>query len=65
MDDDANRLSERVRLSFELDGAYDAAIYSDLLVRACESVVPPMGWDGERIRTQLRDTQEVGFAAFE
>jgi DNA polymerase I len=62
-DDDATG-RERVRLPFEADG-YDADYYADRLVRACESVTAPLGWDRERIRRYLAGTDQVGLSAFE
>ena len=66
-DDDA-RGPERVRLPFEADAAerleYDAAFYATLLVRACESVVSPLGWDRSRIRRHLREGRTVRLSAF-
>ncbi|GAA0676433.1 hypothetical protein ACFQDG_01510 [Natronoarchaeum mannanilyticum] len=58
--DDA-RSRERVRLAFELIDDYDA----DLLVRACESVVSPLGWKRKRIRRYLRDGENLTLGAFE
>ncbi|QSW97897.1 DNA polymerase domain-containing protein [Haloterrigena alkaliphila] len=66
-DDDA-RGPERVRLPFEANAAagleYDAAFYATLLVRACESVVSPLGWDRSRIRRHLREGRTVRLSAF-
>ena len=64
-DDDADG-PERVRLPFEFedDPAYDADHYATLLVRACESVVSPLGWDRSRIRRHLRDGRTVRLSAF-
>lgn len=45
VDDEASRTPERVRLEFEIEGAYDPAFYATELIRACESVVSPLGWD--------------------
>ena len=49
----------------ELDGeGYDAEFYSDRLVRACASVVGPLGWDEERVRRYLRDERDATLSAF-
>ncbi|MFP4628147.1 MAG: type B DNA-directed DNA polymerase [Halobacteriales archaeon] len=57
--------TDRVRLHFEaLDAGYDASFYRDRLVRACESVVSPLGWDRDRIETYLRGNRTVTLGAF-
>ncbi|WP_254522444.1 DNA polymerase domain-containing protein [Natrinema caseinilyticum] len=62
-DDDA-RGPERVRLALEEPRAYDADYYATLLVRACESVVSPLGWDRSRIQRSLRDGRTVRLSTF-
>lgn len=62
-DDDADSI-ERVRLAFEDCPSVDADYYSSLLVRACESVVSPLGWDRRRIREYLRDGRTVRLSTF-
>ncbi len=62
-DDDADTL-ERVRLAFEDCSSVDADYYAMLLVRACESVVSPLGWDRRRIREHLRDGRTVRLSTF-
>ena len=64
VDDDLDG-RERVRLAFENDEGYDAAFYSERLVRACTSVVGPLGWDEERVRRYLRDERDATLSAFE
>ncbi|SER73523.1 type B DNA-directed DNA polymerase [Natrinema salaciae] len=63
VDDDA-RGPERVRLLLEEPRGYDADYYATLLVRACESVVSPLGWDRARIRRSLRDGRTVRLSTF-
>ncbi|ARS91679.1 DNA polymerase I [Natrarchaeobaculum aegyptiacum] len=62
-DDDA-RGRERVRLEFEEPTEYDAAFYATLLIRACEEVISPLGWDRARIRRSLRDGRTVRLSTF-
>ncbi|QLG50557.1 type B DNA-directed DNA polymerase [Natrinema halophilum] len=62
-DDDA-RGPERVRLALEEPRTYDADYYATLLVRACESVLSPLGWDRSRIRHSLRDGRTVRLSTF-
>ncbi|ELY42852.1 type B DNA-directed DNA polymerase [Natronorubrum tibetense] len=62
-DDDA-RGPERVRLPFEAGGEYDTDFYASQLVRACESVLSPLGWDRTRIRRALRDGRLLELSAF-
>ncbi|AGB15318.1 DNA polymerase elongation subunit (family B) [Halovivax ruber XH-70] len=72
VDDGASRTSERVRLRLELDGEletgsgpdYDVEYYTTLLIRAAESVVSPLGWDRDRIRASLAESQPVSLSAF-
>ena len=63
VDEDARR-QQRVRLHFEAPDRYDADYYARLLVRACESVVSPLGWGRERIRRHVRGVSDVGLSAF-
>lgn len=53
--DDAKDSRERVRLPFEADG-YDTEFYEELLHRAAESIVSPLGWDRYEIQRYLRGT---------
>ncbi|WP_226040592.1 type B DNA-directed DNA polymerase [Natrinema sp. DC36] len=62
--DDDSRGPERVRLALEDPSEYDADYYATLLVRACESVVSPLGWDRARIRRSLRDGRAVRLSTF-
>ncbi|SDK00571.1 type B DNA-directed DNA polymerase [Natronorubrum texcoconense] len=62
-DDDASG-PERVRLSFEAGGEYDVDYYATQLVRACESVLSPLGWDRSRIRRALHDGRLLELSAF-
>ncbi|MFB6142141.1 MAG: type B DNA-directed DNA polymerase [Halorientalis sp.] len=54
----------RVRLAFEDADDYDADFYADRLVRACESVVGPLGWDEGRIRRFLAGTRDARLSSF-
>ncbi|MFC6766410.1 DNA polymerase domain-containing protein [Natrinema soli] len=62
--DDDSRGPERVRLALDTPSEYDADYYATLLVRACESVVSPLGWDRARIRNSLRDGRTVRLSTF-
>jgi DNA polymerase I len=62
--DDGARGRERVRLPFEEVGRYDADFYATLLVRACESVVSPLGWDRSDVRRYLTGEENYGLSAF-
>lgn len=46
----------RVRMQYEDFDRYDAEFYTDLLVRAAESIVAPFGWKQEDITAYLSDT---------
>jgi DNA polymerase I len=50
--DDSAAPLDRVRLGFEA-GEYDTGFYTDLLVRATESVLSPIGYDRSDIRSEL------------
>ncbi len=63
VDDDADG-RERVRLHFEDVPDYDADFYATLLVRACESVTAPLGWDRVDIRRYLGGTENYELSAF-
>jgi DNA polymerase I len=63
--DDDRRSAERVRLALEGGEQYDGAFYDDLLLRACESVVSPVGWDRQRIERYFRDGRDVSLTAFD
>jgi DNA polymerase I len=62
--DDDRTGPERVRLPFESVPGYDADFYADLVVRACESVVAPLGWDRAAVRRHLADGTNYELAAF-
>ncbi|MFB6309597.1 MAG: type B DNA-directed DNA polymerase [Salinirussus sp.] len=62
--DDTAESRERVRLPFEPVDDYDADFYADLLVRAAESVIAPIGWDRTDIRRYLRGAEDYELRAF-
>ena len=64
VDDDPDA-RERVRLYFEDVDGYDPGFYVELLLRATESVVSPLGWDRADIDRYLRRGRDIGLSAFE
>jgi len=62
--DDDREGPERVRLTFEECEGYDTAFYAERLIRACASVVGPLGWDEDRVRRYLRDERDATLSAF-
>ncbi|WP_136717969.1 type B DNA-directed DNA polymerase [Halorientalis salina] len=62
--DDGRGSRERVRLASEDPGEYDESFYADLLVRAAESVVSPLGWDRSDLRDRLADRTDAVLASF-
>ena len=62
--DDDRTGPARVRLAFEAGDAYDTEFYADRLVRACASVVAPLGWDERRVRQFLGHTSDTTLASF-
>jgi DNA polymerase I len=63
VDDDA-RVAERVRLPFESVASVDTEFYETELLRACESIVSPLGWHREDINRYLRDETMMRLTAF-
>ncbi|MFB6115016.1 MAG: type B DNA-directed DNA polymerase [Candidatus Nanohalobium sp.] len=56
---------DRVRLGFEAEERdYDADFYRTQLIRACESVLSPLGWDEERIRQSLNPSKKAKITDF-
>ncbi|MEF8852439.1 MAG: type B DNA-directed DNA polymerase [Haloarculaceae archaeon] len=62
--DDDRSGPERVRLAFEDGTAYDPDFYADRLVRACESVLSPLGWDESRVRRYLAAERDATLSSF-
>jgi DNA polymerase I len=62
--DDDRTDRDRVRLPWEDIDTYDADFYETRLIRACESVVSPLGWDRDRIRRYLADGRNLTLGAF-
>ena len=58
--DDEKSSRERVALAHEEIETYDASYYETQLVRAVESVLSPLGWDGSDIRRELNGTRVAG-----
>jgi DNA polymerase I len=54
--DDSRRSSGRVRLAHETLAEYDSTFYTELAMRAGETVLSPLGWDRDRIEQYLADT---------
>jgi DNA polymerase I len=62
--DDSKSSRERVALAFEHPDTYDIDYYVELLIRAAESIVSPLGWDRSRIRRYLADTEDSRITAY-
>jgi len=63
VDDDADG-RERVRLAHEAPATYDAGFYADLLSRAAESVVAPLGWRRGDVETYLAERTDASLTGF-
>jgi len=63
VDDEASG-RDRVRLGFEDGEEYDPEFYADRLVRACESVLGPVGWDDGDVGRRLADTRDATLSSF-
>ncbi len=61
--DDSAEALNRVRLDFEAS-SYDAGFYRTELVRACESILSPIGLDREDIRKKVRNLEEAGLSSY-
>ncbi|MFD1589438.1 type B DNA-directed DNA polymerase [Halorientalis brevis] len=62
--DDEKSSRDRVTLAAESPTDYDPAFYADLLVRAAESVLSPVGWRRADVREYLAETTEATLARF-
>ena len=62
--DDSRRSADRVSLAFEEPERYDTEFYSNLLIRAGESILSPLGWNREKIRSYLAETEETSITAY-
>lgn len=62
--DDSRRSADRVSLAFEEPDRYDTKFYSNLLIRAGESILSPLGWDRKQIRSYLAGTEETSITAY-
>ncbi len=49
-DSSAKAAAERVAIPWLWDGVYDAERYAEMLLRAAEEILVPLGWDRERLR---------------
>jgi DNA polymerase I len=63
--DDTRRSPARVQLAHETLGEYDSEFYTELALRAGESVLSPLGWDRDRIRQHLRGTTTQTLGSFQ
>ena len=61
---DDRRDAMRVRLAHESPSTYDPAFYRELVLRAADSVVAPLGWERERLTQYLNDAQTPSLSAF-
>lgn len=61
--DDSKRGHERVALVGEA-GEYDGEYYEDLLVRACESVLSPLGWREGEVREYLAERTDASLSGY-
>lgn len=64
--DDEKQSRERVRIAGEVtpSTAYDVGFYREQAIRAVESVLSPLGWDGERIEQYLSESRPVSLNVF-
>ncbi|WP_306055536.1 type B DNA-directed DNA polymerase [Natronococcus wangiae] len=63
--DDDKQSRDRVALAHEMPERYDPEFYADLLVRAAESVVSPVGWRESDIREYLADQTDASLLGFQ
>ncbi|MFB6294622.1 MAG: DNA polymerase domain-containing protein, partial [Candidatus Nanohaloarchaea archaeon] len=63
VDDDKEGIG-RVALHYEDPDRYDTGFYTDLLVRAAESILAPFGWDRDDIRGYMADDTPTTLASY-
>jgi DNA polymerase I len=61
--DDTRTDTRGVRLAHE-GGEYDTEFYEGLLIRAAESVLSPLSWDGRDIRKHMDRTTSVTLSSY-
>jgi len=61
---DKEKSLKRVRLSFENTEKYDEKFYKKRLIRAAESILSPLGWKREKIRSYISDEKETKVTGF-
>ena len=64
VDDEVSTI-DRVRLAFEQPDTYDPAFYATQLYRAAESVLSPLGWSEEQIRSYLSDRTDTSLIRYQ
>jgi DNA polymerase I len=62
--DDSATTVERVRLAFEQPDTYETAFYETQLYRAAESVLSPLGWREQDIRSYLADRTDTSLVRY-
>jgi DNA polymerase I len=62
--DDTATTVDRVRLAFEHPDTYDTAFYEAQLYRAAESVLSPLGWREQDIRSYLTDRTDASLIQY-
>ena len=62
--DNSRHSSARVQLAHESPTTYDPAYYTELALRAAQSVVAPLGWDRGRLERSLEGTTVQRLSAF-
>ncbi len=62
--DDDRRDATSVRLAHESPSEYDVGFYRELVVRAAESVVAPLGWEREALARHLAGVRTPSLSAF-
>ncbi|WP_332900222.1 type B DNA-directed DNA polymerase [Haladaptatus sp. CMSO5] len=62
--DDSLRDIDRVALASERPSEYDVEFYCDLLLRAAESVISPLGWRQSRISSYISGRVDASLSAY-
>ncbi|WP_138005323.1 type B DNA-directed DNA polymerase [Halalkalirubrum salinum] len=63
VDDDVSTV-DRVQLAFEQPETYDPEFYTTQLSRAAESVLSPLGWTEQKIRSYLSDRTDTSLVRY-
>ena len=62
--DDTATTVDRVRLAFEQSDTYDLDFYATQLYRAAESILSPLGWNEQKIRSYIAERTDASLIRY-